>query len=58
MAILQTLNWALPLWIYHGGTAPGRIFPAVAAISSIFSINANFWSHSQTTSGTKIQAPF
>ena len=39
MAILQTLNWTLPRWDCHSGTAPGRIFHAVTATSSIFSVS-------------------
>ena len=55
MAILQTLHWALPLWNYHSGTAPGRIFHAVAATSSIFSSDENFLPQSQSTFGTKFK---
>ena len=55
MAILQTLNWALSLWNYRNGTAPGHIFHAVAATSSIFGIDVNFWPQSQSTFNTKFK---
>ena len=55
MTIFQTLYWAVPQWDYHCGTAPGRIFQAVAVISSIFSININVLTHSQATFGTKFK---
>ena len=53
MTIFQALYWALPQWNYHSGTVPGRIFHAVAAIYSIFSINIIYLPHSQATFGTK-----
>ena len=37
---------------YHGGTAPGRIFYAVAATSIIFSTNIIFLPHSQAIFGS------
>ena len=58
MTFFLILYWALSLWDYHSGTAPGWIFHAFAAISSIFNNNIIFLPHSQATFGTKCKQIF